>query len=67
VVSFLDEGNGRMYDFAELLGIPEMKEVFTGAFGEGNLDGKGESLMWRRGSSTIVSSAGSSSWMMVYD
>jgi hypothetical protein len=43
VVSFSDEGNGRMYDFAELVGIPEMKEVLTGAFGEGNLDGKGES------------------------
>jgi hypothetical protein len=43
VVSFLDEGNGRVYDFAELLEIPEMKDVLIGAFGEGNLDGKGES------------------------
>jgi hypothetical protein len=35
--------NDAVYDFAELLEIPEMKDVLIGAFGEGNLDGKGES------------------------
>jgi hypothetical protein len=40
VVSFSEDGKGRMYDFQELLAIPEMKEVLTGAFGEGNVDDK---------------------------
>jgi hypothetical protein len=40
VVRFSEEGKGRMYDFEELLAIPEMKDVLTGAFGDGNVDGK---------------------------
>jgi hypothetical protein len=42
VISFSDGDTGKMYNFAELLEIPEMKEVLTGAFGEGNVEGKGE-------------------------
>jgi hypothetical protein len=42
VVRFSEEGKGRMYDFEELVAIPEVKDVLTGAFGDGNVDGKEE-------------------------